>query len=329
MCGIISIKRLDGHAPHKMLHKRYQMQKSRGTEGFGFVMLKGSKIVAYERAETEADIMDRLDQLQGDEVIFHHRFPTSTENLMEAAHPIKVSHESLKHDYYLIHNGIIRNPEAWKDIHEKEGFTYNTRIAVEKRTWHRSIFISDEFNDSEALAIELAKDLDKQGNGINVSGSIAFVMLQADKEGNATRLFWGRNDGYPLKINELKKVFRTIASEGNGILVPENKLYEFDYTRKTVSCRDYAVGVHTPMGFTNYQSYNSYTDSTDLVNETDNIKYFQLLEKYDNLRRSYEDLLLQGVDDQKILADLDDVEALIADMEAEFDDTKLAIVNTK
>ena len=83
------------------------------------------------------------------------------------------------------------------------------------------------------------------------------------------------------------------------------------------------------MGFTNYQSYNSYTDSTDLVNETDNIKYFQLLEKYDNLRRSYEDLLLQGVDDQKILADLDDVEALIADMEAEFDDTKLAIVNTK
>jgi len=325
MCGIIAIKRLDGKAPHRMLHKRYQFQKSRGQEGYGFVLLKQNKVVAYERSETEKEIMAKLNQGVSDEVIFHHRMPTSTDNLMEAAHPIRVSNDKLKHDYYLIHNGIIHEPEKWKDLHEQDGFEYTTRIVKQRRTLLRTLFVDDEFNDSEALAIELAIDLDKEGNGISVSGSIAFVMLQTDKEGNAIRLFWGRNDGSPLKINELAGVFRTIASEGQGVIIPTHKLYEYDYHRKTVSCRDYTVGLNKIWGF----KYGYPEDDKDYsAEDSENTKYFQLLEKYDNLKKSYEEMLLEGLDDQKLLGELDDVEAEIADMEAEFDNLKLETITT-
>jgi len=42
-------------------------------------------------------------------IIAHHRYPTSTKNLINQTHPIQVSNELLEHDYLVIHNGVITN----------------------------------------------------------------------------------------------------------------------------------------------------------------------------------------------------------------------------
>lgn len=317
MCGIIAIRREDGRSPTKMLRKRYSFQKERGTEGYGFVMLKKGQLIAYERAETEDEIWKKLDAVEGDEVIFHHRWPTSTINVWEAAHPIKVSHPSLKHDYYLIHNGAIHSPEEYKKTHEACGFKYTTEIISGAKTATRFLRGTSDFNDSETLAIELAVDLDRDGEGINVRGSIAFVMLQTTKEGKAVRLYWGRNDSSPLKMDSLDGIYTSLCSTGSGVSINPNKLFEYTYETKTTSARDYKIGKeYEIMGYR--KDHNMPVPVTEIPTRDE--YYYDLLKDYDDLKKAYEKAELAGEDSTILRELLDDVEADIADLEAEMNE---------
>lgn len=298
MCGIVAIKRYDGNgSASKMTLKRYRNQKSRGSEGFGFLAIKDGLLTEYIRTETETDIVKHLEDNHAPEIIFHHRFPTSTPNFAQASHPIKVSSPLLKHDYYMIHNGVIWNDKALKAKHEALGFKYTTELVHRYESQGNTIFENRVFNDSEALAIELAMDIDKDGVGIDVTGSIAFVVLQLKKNTQKTvKMFFGRNEGSPLKIEKSKGSFIAITSAGNGEMIPTNVLFSIDEGSKEIESREYLVGtertssyVYGAMGFHGINDYNDdympntprgFKSTAEVLDDQDEYEYQYLKEEY-------------------------------------------------
>lgn len=228
-----------------MTAKRYQSQKTRGTEGFGYVAMNGDKICKYVRHEDEVDIIKSLENEIADSIMFHHRFPTSTPNIIESAHPIKVSHPELDYDYYGIHNGIITNDEVLKEGHEKLGYVYTTLIKSYFTTQGGTDYTyPDKWNDSEALVIELARYIEGKTKKIFVEGSIAVVVLQVDKEtGRVVAMYYGRNEGNPLKIERTKNFF-TLTSEGNGIEIPADILFRYDYHTEDITTDVVKIGIY-------------------------------------------------------------------------------------
>lgn len=239
MCGIIHIKRKKGVMANKSVAKRYQKQKARGTEGFGFVELKEGVVIGVQRSEKEKDILELLSKSTADEILFHHRTPTSTPNFVESTHPIAVRHKKFKYNYYIVHNGIISNDDDLKAIHEKEDFVYNTSISKQWVTSGQT-YESSMFNDSEAVAIDFAKSIET-GEAMKSKGSIAIMALQVDKKTKkAIALYFGRNIGNPLKI-ENDKDFLGISSE-SGKDIPQDMLYCYTYETKEITEKAKDIG---------------------------------------------------------------------------------------
>lgn len=261
MCGIIHVKKFNGSRAAKMVNKRYQRQKERGKEGFGFVSLVEERIGRYVRCETEEEILRILRQEDEGEVLFHHRKPTSTPNFKEAAHPIMVDHPSLSHIYYIAHNGVIHGTDELRKKHEKQGFKYQTLFTTYFMSTDKKVrrdVKGDKWNDSESFAIELAKDLDRGEHGLpDISGTVAFVAIQIDRKTKiATSLFWGRNHGSPLKYDKTPD-YMVISSDGQGTEVKTHVLHEYDYETGSIITRAYSVGT---------VSYNSASSSTPTTN---------------------------------------------------------------
>lgn len=222
MCGLAYLKRNDSHSPVKPLLARYSEQKHRGQQGFGFVAVKKGKVIGYERSTGFEEIEKKLQDYTGaDEIMFHHRLPTSTQNLEETAHPIFVSNKILKHDYYLIHNGVIGNPATLKMEHEALGFEYNTEVELfsgykqkhKKNKKKQQVKITKtEFNDSESLAIEFALYNEGIKKEIETRGSAAFICYEVKKDsGEVVALHYGRNNN-PIKAYRAHGMF-VLSSE--------------------------------------------------------------------------------------------------------------------
>ena len=214
MCGIISVKNLrDSHPVNQLVKIYYQNQKGRGQQGFGFVGLSKERVDTY-RATGEAGIMKYLTQYQYDEIIFHHRMPTSTQNTLKSAHPFIT--EMAGKRYYFIHNGHIQNAEKLKQRHSKRGITYSS-------------IGKDGFNDSEALAWDFCLWLNNQQAKVEAEGSVAFVCLEVSKNTNrAEKLYFYRNGGGQLKMYKDKTIL-LLASEGNYPSVKADRLCFWDY----------------------------------------------------------------------------------------------------
>lgn len=235
MCGIIAAF---GKNPQKHVKNLYEQQKTRGRQGFGYIGIRNNKVVSYKRTEEEVPIMNMLNK-EGklDAIIFHHRLPTSTPNFETAAHPIKVSHESLDFDYYAVHNGVVSNPDELRKKHEELGFEYNTYIRTIIQT-AGSIKSSEKFNDSEALAIELARLIDGDTDKIAAEGSMAFIVVQVNKETQEVQgVFYGRNYRNPLVMNRFGGTKNlTISSQNNkGFDVQTNIIYSLNLQTKFFS----------------------------------------------------------------------------------------------
>ncbi len=155
MCGIIYYKSFTGRPVNRKALRHYQKQKNRGREGFGFVGIS-ERIILTCRATEERGIRHYLKKHPLSEILFHHRLPTSTTNTLRTAHPIVISQPIYGHKYYLIHNGMIMNADELKIKHEQMGITYTTPQFSQYRNYWGKIEKRYEFNDSEALAHELA-----------------------------------------------------------------------------------------------------------------------------------------------------------------------------
>ncbi len=244
MCGIIKIRTKGEYSKTvKTLRKKYHKQSKRGTDGFGFISVEGDKIKSFKRSQTEKEIMAELsNEKTANDIIFHHRFPTSTANVAEASHPIKVENEELKNIFYVVHNGVITNADSLKSRHEKLGYQYTTELEYLIKTNDRQYFERSEFNDSEGLAVELARYLSGKSLEIDTTGSVAFIVLETNKSGKTLKYHYGRNEGNPLTITDTERI-EILASEG-GTLLPANTLFTYDYKTKITTQEACKVGFY-------------------------------------------------------------------------------------
>jgi predicted glutamine amidotransferase len=152
-------------------------------------------------------------------IMLHHRMPTSSENKISQTHPILVNNGSLKHKYLVVHNGVINNEDEMREKHMNQlGFVYTTDRTTDTG--------KEEFNDSEALAIEVARFVEKQTSKIESIGSAAFIAYEIDKKTNKLlNVHFCRNSS-PLKLSMTRNKIR-LSSEGEGEDVKENTMYSF------------------------------------------------------------------------------------------------------
>lgn len=271
MCGIVYMH--SNKAVQKKVMARYLEQRTRGNEGFGFISFTNGIIKTYKRFQNEKDVKKALQSVKDTHVLFHHRYPTSTENVAETAHPIKVSHSELKYDYYVVHNGVISNPSTLKLQHEKLGYTYNTVITTQYICANGVTYTGGtQFNDTESLAIELARNIEL-GTAITATGSASFIVLQVVKGGKkAVSLIYGTNGGNPLTINRDNKHSLCIASQGGDIDVPAMVLHTLDIktnvmNTSTLDMVGYATK-STTIGYNSYQHGEMYDyDDDDLIGD--------------------------------------------------------------
>lgn len=147
MCGLVYANSFDGSAVNKIVWDQFDKQRSRGVRGFGF--FNGQYTI---KAAMEKRIKHKLESKknQTDLLLFHHRLPTSTENVKQAAHPFNTGSYFGKTRYVLIHNGVISNS---KDIREKH-------MKLKNPITYQSVLANGKFNDSEALLWDLALTLE-------------------------------------------------------------------------------------------------------------------------------------------------------------------------
>lgn len=257
MCGIIHCKKTNkNESANRLVIKRFEKQRTRGTQGFGYVELKNGYVVSEVRTRTEDEAMKKLNKSEADEILFHHRLPTSTPNIIESTHPILVSNDSLEYDYYVVHNGVISNDDELRAEHIKQGFEYTTDLKKQFVS-KKNIYEETLWNDSEAVAIDFCLAIEK-GKEMTSKGSIAIVALQFEKtSGKAIALYFGRNAGNPLKI-ENDKSFLSISSE-TGKDLDTDKLYRYDYATKKITDSKMKIGdYYNPMGYQSWQDYDWY-----------------------------------------------------------------------
>lgn len=275
MCGIIHCKKLDfSKRARKSINKRYYAQKTRGTEGYGFIELTKGYVTKECRAQDEKGIMKLLDKSEADEILFHHRTPTSTPNFIESTHPIKVEHPSLlEHGYYIVHNGVITNDTEIKKKHNEMGFEYNTELMKQYITKGNTYNQEIMFNDSESLAIDFALSIEKK-IPMEVRGSIAVIALQYNKHTlKATALYYGRNAGNPLCLENTEEMFS--LSSITGKTIEPDHLYRYDYEKNEITDEEKDIGLY--WGRNNWKgsetdSWNSKKSWNDRTSKVEDVK---------------------------------------------------------
>lgn len=283
MCGIVYVKREDGLPANKMIIKRYQEQKKRGNEGFGYVAIEDGYIKDVKRATTEAEIIRLLEKEKSSEILFHHRYPTSTENYSEVTHPIVVDNKDLKHVYHVVHNGVLQNEEELKKEHNKLGFDYTTEFVEKQITVFRDYQYESEttfYNDSEALAIEIALFSEDKKKTIEADGTIAFIAIQSERDGKVTAILFGRNYGNPL-VREETKDFICIRSEGKGDNVMAHELNCFNRITGEQYFTDIDIGKVAPVkksvgyGYQDMIDFPLYNDDIEDDMQSGYVEYYQ------------------------------------------------------
>lgn len=248
MCGIVYSMSFIGKPVNKTIKKRYLAQRSRGTSGFGFYVPESDRLTHNPR---EGRIMSLLRRnKKASEILFHHRMPTSTPNVRNACHPFSTK-DYFKHNYVVVHNGVLWNDSELKAAHNRLGIDY---VSEQE---------DSSFNDSEALTYDLARYIEGEVDSITARGSIAFIVIQRDKKGRRKALYFGRNTGNPLIMKRTIKSL-TLSSEGDGVLIDPDVMYRFDYKTREVT-REKCV--FPTSGFSSYEyrkdGYPYYLDNDD------------------------------------------------------------------
>lgn len=243
MCGLIAAidNRKNKKPVNPLIVDMYEEQYKRGEEGFGIIALDKTNQINLMRATEPAKFMFDLHNKASSIMFAHHRTPTSTKNKISQTHPILVDHNILKYIYYVMHNGMIRNCDELKEEHEKMGFEYTTELEGGSTTvcgTYGTMYktCSSKYNDSEALAIEMALYIENLQKEVHFEGSAAFLIVKVDrKTQKAVEFIYGRHIN-PLNLQKDKGIL-TLASEGPGEAIEEDIVFSMnlDSTMKTKS----------------------------------------------------------------------------------------------
>lgn len=256
MCGILAQVSKRNKPVNQAILEAFNRQIGRGTQGFGFAFEDENGRVATRFHTQKEGILSQLAQCRSTAMIFHHRIPTSTPNVFESCHPFKVSvgNKSL----YTIHNGYISNDDELKEEHEKLGYTYRSQSQTGK------------FNDSEALAHELALKILDGKELMGARGGVAFIALETDGNDAPVAIYFGRNSSSPLKLRVSRKSI-VIGSETPGDIVPPGYLnrldldtYEIETTPMSIAQYSYSAHSHGQTTFKGTQYLGAGYDDDDM-----------------------------------------------------------------
>lgn len=293
MCGIIAAfnNKTKTQPVNNWILSQFQDQMNRGEKGLGVIFINKKLKINIERATEKTKTILDLMLRPSSNIIMHHRFPTSSDNKIKQTHPILVNNKKLKHKYYVIHNGVILNEELLKKHHEKLGYKYTTLKKTKEASWrdNTKIITTEEFNDSESFAIEIARLIDKNIKKIKTKGSFAFIALQINKKTKkATNIYFGRNEESPLMFHRAKHQIQ-ISSEGTGISIKTNKLYEMNIN--TLKVKQIKTIKTKPLENTKTKKdwgYNEYYEA--------NTQYYN---KNNNKNKTQTKLIISKIDDAK------------------------------
>lgn len=235
MCGIVFATDFTGQPVNKWITHQFEKQRSRGTQGFGLLDGQFNHLIKNPR---EDKILKWLNKYKSTEILFHHRFPTSTENVQNACHPFSTG-RFFETNYVLVHNGWISNAEAMYKKHIKLGIEYS------------SLQPDGSFNDSEALLWELALTLEGEQEKMECYGAIAFICLATNSD-DKRELYFGRNNN-PLNMHFTKKHLY-LSSEGQGDPITSHSLYCYNYKTKELKSKEFDINSYSSEPF----SYSSY-----------------------------------------------------------------------
>lgn len=207
---------------------RYQKQRSRGTKGFGFYIPAMNRLAHNTREER---ILRLLGRAQASEILYHHRWPTSTENVRNACHPFSTK-SAFKKNYVMVHNGVVSNDDELAEEHKERGIKY---ISTQP---------DGRFNDSEALLYDIALYLEGEHSTLKAEGDIAFIVIENAEDGSPSKLHFGRNEGSPLFMH-LDDSFISLASEASAEhkaqSIEAHKLYTLDYATRLLTIVDLEI----------------------------------------------------------------------------------------
>lgn len=237
ICGIVYAQDLTGEPVNKTVWEQYQKQKSRGQEGFGIFNGKYTVKAAMEKRMKRW--FDR-DKSASNILLFHHRFPTSTENVKKAAHPFHTGSYFGDTRYVLVHNGVISNPGTLRKEHTDLGITYT------------SVLPNGKFNDSEALLWDFALTMEGKQDNLKAYGGIAFVCMKL-VNGEPVSLYFGRNRGRPLNLKRDKSTM-LLSSEGEGEEIDESQLYTYNYELNRMTKKHFRIPTFDPEYISSYNS---------------------------------------------------------------------------
>lgn len=290
MCGLIFGLNKKGKPVKNSVWKRYKQQKSRGQNGFGFAIINQNNLQAVHRHTDEKGIHPLLTNTTAPAILFHHRLPTSTPNIIESAHPIEINLPELKYRYLVAHNGIITNADELHTQHKKENITYKTEI-IKQLIASINTYQSIMFNDSEAGAIELARAIENPtADRVKIDGAAAFIALQLEKETDKiVAVLFCRNNSNPLIYNDNKDLF-TITSEGSGEMISPHILYSLNLITLGITTRKLTIGNEPAQTMFSYGNWiDSYQDPYSEDEDEDDIiadeAYLRLAERRDKLEK--------------------------------------------
>jgi predicted glutamine amidotransferase len=240
MCGIITYISKDKKSPAgEKVIEQFEDQCDRGQKGFGVVEITRDSVKVRRATEPVKALIDaRLST--SPIMMFHHRTPTSTDNKVNQTHPIFVSHDELKSDWYVVHNGVIRNEKEMFTKHTEElGYVYTTLVRGKEKiddvrygaSYSSSWKERDKFNDSEAFAIDLVRFLEGKATELETEGSLAFTALSIDKKTQKPQLIhWGRNETNPCEMFENKEglLIASAVMQMTAVSAEANTYYIFD-----------------------------------------------------------------------------------------------------
>lgn len=229
MCGIAYAENFDGKPVNTLIFDQYMAQQHRGTEGFG--LFNGEHLF---KAAKEVRIVNWLAKKKNESplILFHHRWPTSTINVKQAAHPFTTKNYFGNTQYILVHNGWVSNAEALFTKHQELGIEY------------QSLLRDLTFNDSESLLWDLALTLEGKQDKLQEHGDTAFICLKT-VGGVLDKMYFGRNMGRPLNFERTKHQI-VLSSEGDGDITPVNELYTWNYKLKRLTHRKMQFNMYAP-----------------------------------------------------------------------------------
>lgn len=246
MCGIAYEHNLSGLSVNRSVLKTFQAQRARGTEGFGF--FDGQHLV---HAAQEKRIVRQMKRNHSSLMLFHHRYPTTTINVKQAAHPFTTKGYFGETEYILVQNGGVTNADELRKAH--------TELEIQ----YHSVLQDKSFNDSEAFLWDFALYMEGKQKELKAKGPCAFVCLKLVR-GKVINMYFGRNWERPLSIFRDKETIR-LSSEGETEHVMVDKLFTWNYARRRLYERKmdvpYVQHVYTGAYARKYQAPLPYKDS--------------------------------------------------------------------